>query len=304
MYSEVSKNRTEIMGIAMLMVLFFHFFMWVYNPIGRFNIGYVGVDIFLFLSGIGLASSYEKNSIRRFYRNRINRLYPIYFIALCLTWLIFPFNWNISDFINNALTIGFYLNGGENRYDWYVESLFTLYLLFPLFYRLGKLRYYGLVIVFIATTVILRLTYLQWWYDCLIGRLPIFLYGIMFKHLSIRSFLIIGLLGLVLYIPCFKISAFLASSLLVPALIFVSIKIINVQCLWLKHSMSYLGEKSLEIYLSNLFVYWTFQVYDIGSVMTRAVLYLVIQSVVSFILIRINICVQNKLNYKKSLRPF
>lgn len=49
------------MGIAMILVVIYHAFSCVYNPIGVLNIGYVGVDIFLFLSGFGLASSFEKN---------------------------------------------------------------------------------------------------------------------------------------------------------------------------------------------------------------------------------------------------
>ena len=37
---EIKNNRTEIMGIAIISVLIYHAFCWIYNPIGAFNIGY------------------------------------------------------------------------------------------------------------------------------------------------------------------------------------------------------------------------------------------------------------------------
>ena len=56
----VSKNRSYLMGIAMLFVVVFHAFCWIYNPVGGFNIGYVGVDMFLFLSG----NDFNKNTYK------------------------------------------------------------------------------------------------------------------------------------------------------------------------------------------------------------------------------------------------
>lgn len=81
---EIKNNRTEIMGIAIISVLIYHAFCWIYNPIGAFNIGYFGVDIFLFLSGFGLSFSYEKNKIRTFYNNRFLRIMPLYVFQYAL----------------------------------------------------------------------------------------------------------------------------------------------------------------------------------------------------------------------------
>lgn len=85
LWSVVSRYRTELMGEAMLLVLVYHVFCWVYNPVGSFNIGYVGVDVFLFLSGLGLAESYARHSLSAFYCNRFVRLYPVYALAVVLT---------------------------------------------------------------------------------------------------------------------------------------------------------------------------------------------------------------------------
>ena len=55
-FSQLNKvDRNSMLGIAILMVIVYHLFYWVQNPIGSFNIGYTGVDIFLFFSGMGLA---------------------------------------------------------------------------------------------------------------------------------------------------------------------------------------------------------------------------------------------------------
>lgn len=44
--NEITNSRTLFMGFAILLVLFFHAFCTIYNPLGNANIGYVGVDIF------------------------------------------------------------------------------------------------------------------------------------------------------------------------------------------------------------------------------------------------------------------
>lgn len=293
--SKISSNRTYLMGVAMLMVLLYHLFDWVHNPVGKFNIGYVGVDCFLFLSGYGLRHSFERNSIPHFLKNRIKRIYPIYFIAVCLTFLILPLDWTSSDFVNNLLTIGFYTDGGVNRYDWYVESLFTLYFLFPLFYLLSKSKYVGLLVVFVATVLVYRFFGFYWWYDCLIGRIPIFLYGIMFKSLSEKSFYVIGSISLLLYFPLyFYCSDFLASSMLVPAIILILLMVVHKLNPKVKNCMDFMGKYSLEIYIANLFVFWTFLTCDIPDDM-RFLLYLAIQVVATYAIVKVNKVVQKML---------
>lgn len=118
-----AKIGSYLMGIAMLFVVVFHAFCWIYNPVGGFNIGYVGVDMFLFLSGFGLASSFEKNKLSIFYKNRLKRIYPMYSLAVLTTYLFLCQNdWGIDDLLYNLSSLGFYTKGGTQRYDWYLES--------------------------------------------------------------------------------------------------------------------------------------------------------------------------------------
>jgi len=58
---EISKYRTELMGVAMLLVIAFH----IHTPRtsiwhGVAEQGNIGVDIFFFLSGVGMWYSLTK----------------------------------------------------------------------------------------------------------------------------------------------------------------------------------------------------------------------------------------------------
>lgn len=280
-------NRSILMGIAMIMVVIYHFFCQVYNPIHFFNIGYVGVDLFLFLSGMGLAESYKKNSIIQFYKNRFFRIYPIYFIGVISSFAIFKSNWGFDDLIANLFTFGFYTKGGVQRYDWYLESLFTLYLAFPLFVYFGKTRYVGIISLFIIVAVTLYNFNIPWYYDCVIGRLPVFLYGILFKE-CIYSYKTIAVIGLVLYSPCrLYISPFLASSLLTIPLILLFLQLIPRILTVLRQALSYIGKHSLEIYTANLYVCFADSIYQF-NLLEKTVFYVFIQLVASYLLIKAN----------------
>src|SRR3712207_9227987 len=60
--SNISKYRGELMGAAMLFIILFHVSLPRYDMFfGLRRMGNIGVDIFLFLSGIGLWFSWTKN---------------------------------------------------------------------------------------------------------------------------------------------------------------------------------------------------------------------------------------------------
>lgn len=288
-FHQILANRSYLMGIAMLLVIVYHFFCWVYNPIGSLNIGYVGVDIFLFLSGLGLSYSYEKNTICRFYKNRIVRIYPVYFVAVTLTFIFV--DWSYLNLLFNYLTIGFYTNGGIYRYDWYLESLFTLYFLFPLFYFFAKLRYYALFFSFIVVAFFLYIYHdffaVAWHYNCFIARVPIFLYGIMFKH-CIKSIKIICLIGIILFIPCrYMISLFLGSSLIAIPLIIFSLFLLSKINTSVKSCIEFCGTHSLELYCANCLIYKVIILYC-SSLISKAIICILLQFVFSVVFIMVN----------------
>lgn len=283
----IIANRSFLMGVAMIMVIVYHIFCWVYNPIGPLNIGYVGVDIFLFLSGLGLSCSYEKNSITQFYKNRIKRIYPIYIISVLTTYLIFNSNWSNFDLFANIVTIGLYTKGGVYRYDWYLESLFTLYILFPLFYYYGKLSIKGVISLLLAVTFLLYNYDIPWWYDCILGRLPIFLYGIIFKDCA-KSYNAVCFIGLLLYIPCSRyVSPFLATSGLTLPLIVAFLLLKDITPAKIKNIILFVGKHTLEFYIANLFVYWLFDKTNYTTI-ERLILFFIVQLISTIVLIKLN----------------
>lgn len=288
-FLEVSKYRTPFMGVAMLFVLIFHAMCSIYNPLGYFNIGYVGVDIFLFLSGFGLTFSYFRNTCFTFYKHRFIRLYPLYFFCICICF-IFNYKWNYSNFIYNLLTVGFYVDNGIYRFDWYVESLFTLYLLFPLFFIYSKLRLFGIIILLLCCSVILYLFKFSWWYECLISRIPIFVFGIVCARYKFRTriFLIMTIISILCFLPTYHfISRFLATSFLVLPILFILIFILKKINKILLNSLSMIGKHTLEIYLTNVLILMTFELYDFTRLF-RVIFYLFVQIFVSYLMVGIN----------------
>ena len=82
----VSRFRSEIMGVAIILVVICHSdaFSWgkIQLYINEFmKVFAIGVDIFLFVSGIGLYFSMKKNSdVFCFYKKRFLRIIPEFLI--------------------------------------------------------------------------------------------------------------------------------------------------------------------------------------------------------------------------------
>lgn len=137
----INKYRTALMGFAALWILVFHEWVPVFEGYGKLQaaeefvkrIGFCGVDIFLFLSGIGMTYAITKSkSLPAFYYKRLKRiLFPFITVAVVSACLE---RWSVIKFLKNISGAAFYL---EEIYVflWFVPAILTLYLLFPLYYR-------------------------------------------------------------------------------------------------------------------------------------------------------------------------
>ena len=81
----------SLRAIAVLLVIFFHVDQPILNNI--FKNGFIGVDIFLVISGFLITSIFLKDnfSVKNFVISRIRRLYPALLFTIFLTLLFFYF---------------------------------------------------------------------------------------------------------------------------------------------------------------------------------------------------------------------
>lgn len=283
----ISKNRTQLMGISIMLVIIYHAFNFIYNPLWRFNIGYVGVDMLMLLSGFGLASSYEKNSLAVFYKNRGKRIYPLYFISVCIAFVVMHDRWSISTFIYNIITVGYFVDNGVNRFDWYLESIFYLYMLFPLFYYVSKGKTVAVIVTFVMVCVLLLSTDMEWWYDCFISRLPIFLLGVVIYRYSVDIKRIVWT-GIILCIPAYIfVSPFFAVSLIALPLITCSLNMLNKANDWQGKMITAFGRYSFEIYCSNIIIHKVFLSYE-PSMPYKILMYVFLQGILAMVLVKVN----------------
>lgn len=160
------------MGFAIIWILLFHIQLFgqiaIFSNIIAYkiiNYGFMGVDIFIILSGFGLYFSFQQTRLlKNFYLKRILRIYPSYIIALLfftlLTFLLKgTVDTSFTEFLYQILTLDYWLDGSLNF--WYVPLILLIYLLSPLFFNLfNKNPLYVTIIVVVLgllLTVFLRL---------------------------------------------------------------------------------------------------------------------------------------------------
>ncbi len=196
-FNIISKNRKYLFGIACIFILFFH---------SRFAVGQdttfylikknfqFGVDIFLFLSGIGLYYSYSKNhNLKEFYKKRFLRIIPIY-LPICLIWFAFydkVMGRGLLDYFADVTLISFFTE--NNIVEWFIVVILIFYLLFPFIYKLFFIKInskvfllYLIILPIILSIFIYYFLYNdiyffnennRRWFEMIFSRVPVFLFG-------------------------------------------------------------------------------------------------------------------------------
>ena len=138
----ISKYRTHIMGAAMMWIMWFHSpYAWK-NEVFHFihDIGFYGVDVFLLVSGLGLYFSMRKSkSIGDFYKKRLIRILPAYLIVTICWYAFYKTEVSFSDKLLSVLGVNYFrgtVRGRPEYFDWFLPTLFVLYLLTPLYDKL------------------------------------------------------------------------------------------------------------------------------------------------------------------------
>lgn len=96
-------------------------------------IGSVGVELFIFLSGISLFFSMKKDEkVKQFYKKRIKRIIPTYLTIAIPFWglvdIIFR-SGNVKLFFEDLFFVTFFLNG--TRTFGYVLFILMAYMIYP-----------------------------------------------------------------------------------------------------------------------------------------------------------------------------
>lgn len=200
-WNSLSLYRSELMGVAILMIMFFHiekFHAVSEHPLISQSIlyqfiqnGNSGVDIFVFLSGMGIYFAWSKRpELLSFYRKRVLRLLPTYlFIAgiYWSLWLLKKYSFeNGMDFFKLWIAhLSCYTWITQNaKVFWYIPFQLFLYLFSPailtLFTSGKKMRYFSFFLLCASCYVTLYFLLGTSYYRILeiaIGRIPPFLCG-------------------------------------------------------------------------------------------------------------------------------
>ncbi|MCR5136212.1 MAG: acyltransferase [Oscillospiraceae bacterium] len=135
-YELISRYRSELMGFCILFVLYYHsalnsssqFLQWLKM------ICYGAVDIFMLVSGMGIYRSLESNSVSVFFRNRLKKIVPIWYLYYVIVLLAGHFFFN-DEFriheISGFLTFTGYWLGLDDQGNWYVYAIMLFYLCSP-----------------------------------------------------------------------------------------------------------------------------------------------------------------------------
>lgn len=270
------------MGVATCLILICHSASWCKDlPLlirKIFTLGYIGVDIFLLLSGIGLYYSWTqyksnaKNYLLSWYYKRYKRiLIPYLIIAIPIyTILCWIENQDLLTFISNVSTLSYWTS---HQGAWYIAMLIPLYLFTPFFISVLTSKHniiwliililccYGLALISLIYSFIGKATLLN--ISFIIYRLPSYFLGI-FSGPYIKQNILLSR-KLVVSIVCFCLCLCIfmyamnlpfemfAAILLVISICFLLSKKNIVTNFVTKISIS-LGKISLESYLFNIFL--------------------------------------------------
>lgn len=172
--SYFSKHRSYLMGISMICIMIFHQ-GFLEGPVFSFfhACGHWGVDMFLVVSGFGIAHSLTKNSRKEFYRHRINRLLPACIVFGCIRFAV-TLSWYGLDIPKRAFVLM-----PLSLTMWYIVAIVLFYLVAP--YLLKPVQRWKWKVLLVAVPLCLFISTIDlsviWPVDWAIWRFPAFISG-------------------------------------------------------------------------------------------------------------------------------
>lgn len=293
----ISKYRTQLMGIAAFWVLAHHMFTELYTTVSIpivtqiFARGNIGVDMFLVVSGMGLYVSITKrNNVMEFYQKRIIKVIIPWLLMSIPYWIfiyILQENSDFIDFFKDLLGISFWTEGVSTT--WYVEFVIILYLLYPFIYKVQNrnLTYVNFMIIIAVLINFLIYLFFPSWYikvDKALTRVPVFLLGsivgqLLFGKEKKEECKNILAIYMIMAILAFIVSPFIkrinhefgvifyflgACGIAFVIMLFLSWMLDIKKWELLNMVLVFGGKMSLEVYLLNVFIRNIMVEFDIG----------------------------------------
>lgn len=193
----ISEARNVIFGLATLWIGLFHsnylslerytnnqFLIDVFKNFR--GSGNIGVDMFLFLSGVGLFFSFSKDGrVGEFWKKRLMRVLPT---AILIAVVYFSLRYvhgkesGLLAYVSRVTFTYFFVTG--ERVFWFISLILALYIVFPIFYKIiEKFRLRGMLGTVAAIIVLNFLCrwiapgfYSMW--EVALCRVPSFVVGI------------------------------------------------------------------------------------------------------------------------------
>ena len=283
-FKGVSKHRASLMGLSILSVMLFHQYFTSIPPFNFFhNYGYWGVDIFLFLSGMGMVSSLQNHTLAEFYKRRCSRILPICIVCGTLKYITFLLMGTSVASIQEGLHLGWWSVASLDL--WYVNVILIFYAVSPLLYKsLNHFRWQTLFIIFVLfclNGLTLRPKVGHAWMSLegltawSVERLPVFVLGMLVamrkdiinkRSIAISTFFLINAISIVVIAKTFglkedtSVIRVLSVALEMASLVSFCVWALNRTPSIVRKFMAFMGKHSLEIYLVHEFVFTTLMV--------------------------------------------
>ena len=280
--ANISRYRSELMGAAMLFIILFHVLLPRSDMFfGLRRMGNIGVDMFFYLSGIGLWFSWIKRpSLKNFFKRRFLRVYPAWFIVATIFYLsdyLGPhyFSTSLVDLIGDiTINWGFWVQ--DELSFWYIPAIMVFYLFAPFYMKLIIKHpiYRWLPVAMIMWCISVQ--YVTPLHDTIghleifWSRVPIFFIGINCGEMVRQKKTLDGAsiwMVILIFVMALGSSIFLEQQLhgqfpiYIERMLYIPLTVTGVLLLnrvfrrmpkWFNHAFSFVGTLSLEIYLIHL----------------------------------------------------